>query len=414
MAGSSSLANKNINSGTPRGRNTSDTGNLTAMQAFLSVIEPVLITNGAKFNFPGAVLNEHAEKVWTWVNRDVLPDTAKKIDAALASGAPARIAVEPEIVRVLASIKAELSSAAKSVADDRRITVQMGGDEVRTSLPIILNALKYRALIEKARAFGKAANAIQDEAAIGTALQSMPIKDRALSALLFQAFMGQVANPSRIITGILPLCGVAREDSVISAGFGPLVEAFLAHANAQLARFGNEFGQFNDVDLACRALDRMHRLLRAITGNLELERAERWSRVVSEITKTASAKLEPRLRQISADVSQSLRKSRDGTDRLDADLLLEGLNGLFLLSSVREARDSLALNALFDQLWTEVGQSLEILLARNLDDFKSDHRNQIIAQRLDYGIKMSEIRFGAEYATAMRHAYETVLKRQAG
>lgn len=150
-------------------------------------------------------------------------------------------------------------------------------------------------------------------------------------------------------------------------------------------------------------------LLRAI-----LQRTDSWTNVLAEITKTASAKLEPRLRAISADVSQSLRKARDGTDRLDADRLLEGLNGVFLLSSVREARDSLALNALFDQLWTEIGQTLEILLARNLDEFKADPRNQIARQRLDTGIKMAEVRFGTKYARAMRHAYDTVQKRQVG
>lgn len=414
MSGSSSLANQNINSRARGGPAKTGTANLTAEQAFLSVIEPVLTPNGEQFNFPGAVLKEHATHFWTWVNRDVLPDSAKNIEAAMASGAPARVAVEPEIVRILASIKVELASAAKDIAHDRRITVQMGGEEVRASLPIILNALKYRTLIEKARAFGKASNSIQDEAAIGSALQSMPIKDKALVSLLFQAFVGQVANPSRVITGIIPICGVAREDAIVSAGFGPLIEAFLAHAYAQLDYFGSQYGQFGDVDLACRALDRMHRLLRAITGNLELERADNWTSIIAEITKTASAKLEPRLRAISADISQSMRKARDGTDRLDADRLLEGLNGVFLLSAVREARDSLALNALFDKLWTETGQTLEILLARNLDEFKADSRNQIAKQRLDYGIKMSEVRFGTEYATAMRHAYDTVLKRQVG
>lgn len=412
MAVSSSSANKNRPSGASGRRGVTEEESSPAELAFLSVLEPVLMPSGAQFGFPGTVLTEHAKKFWTWVERDISPQAVAQIDAAVASGAPPRTAVEPEIVHLLANINSELASAAQSVEHDRRITVQIGGDEIRAVLPTILNALKYRALIEKARAFGKAANAIQDERAIGSALQSMPIKDKALAALLFQAFMGQVANPSRVIIGILPICGSAREETIANAGFGPLVEAFLAHAYAQLSHFGSQFGQFGDVDLVCRSIDRMHRLLRAITGNLELSRSDRWANIISEITKAASAKLEPRLREISADISQSLRKSRDGADRLDADRLLEGLNGLYLLSAVRDARDSLALNAVFDQLWTETGQSLEILLARNLEDFKSDPGNQIVSQRLDYGIKMSELRFGSEYAAAMRQAYDSVQRRQ--
>src|SRR5690606_18184511 len=127
--------------------------------------------------------------------------------------------------------------------------------------------------------------------------------------------------------------------------------------------------------------------------------------------RAASARIEPRLREVSADVSQSLRPSRDAVDRLDADRLLSALNGMYLLASVRDARDSLAVNAVFDAVWGETGKALEVLITRNLDEFRAHPDNTIAAQRLEQGIKMAELRYGTEYAAVLRRARGTVERR---
>ena len=41
-----------------------------------------------------------------------------------------------------------------------------------------------------------------------------------------------------------------------------------------------QWGSFADIDLTCRAIDRFHRLLRAVTGYVELTRLSRWSGAV--------------------------------------------------------------------------------------------------------------------------------------
>src|SRR5690606_17015973 len=120
-----------------------------------------------------------------------------------------------------------------------------------------------------------------------------------------------------------------------------------------------QVGPFADVDLACRAVDRFHRLSRAVHGYVELARNSRWSMIIAALTKNVSARVEPRLRDVVLDVNKALRKHREGTDRLDSDQLLTALSGVYLLATVRDARDSLAVNALFEQTWAQVGQALE-------------------------------------------------------
>jgi hypothetical protein len=110
------------------------------------------------------------------------------------------------------------------------------------------------------------------------------------------------------------------------------------------------------------------------------------------------------------DVSRALRR-REGNDRLDSDQLLIALNGCFVLATVREARDSLALNALFDQAWNQLGQALEMHVQRNLEVFRQTPNDQTTAARLDAAIKMAELRFNAEYADVLRRARDSASKR---
>ncbi|MGN6488279.1 MAG: hypothetical protein ACTHLT_10735, partial [Devosia sp.] len=83
----------------------------------------------------------------------------------------------------------------------------------------------------------------------------------------------------------------------------------------------------------------------------------------------------------------------------------------YVLATVRDCRDSLALNALFDQTWQQVGQALEIHVQRNLELFRSKPSDRVTGQRLDAAIKMAELRFNGEYAEVLRRARDSAERR---
>jgi len=78
---------------------------------------------------------------------------------------------------------------------------------------------------------------------------------------------------------------------------------------------------------------------------------------------------------------------------------------------VRDSRDSLAVNAVFDQTWSQVGQALEIHIERLLLQVRQHPGDKVVSARLDAALKMAEVRFGADYADAMRRAKGTVERR---
>lgn len=379
-----------------------------AVRPFAGVIDAVLVREPVLFAFAGSVSQTHAEAIWTWVCRDLCPDLVAA--DSLADGRFSTADIERVMPDLLARIKEHLALVAADPDKDRRLRATLGSLEAREALPTLVLALRNRLLLGKAVAFGRAVNAISDDAALGAALQSMPLKDIALASLLFHAAMGQIANPTRLVTTIIKLSGNATEAAVTRQGFSPVIEAMLAHGQNQLHLL-QPAGAFADIDLICRGLERFHRLVRALTGYIEFARGSRWATVLSTLTKQVSERIEPRLRDVVGDINQAMRRGREGSDRLDNDRILAAINGVYLLAAVRECRDSLALNAVFDQAWSQAGQALEMHLQRNLDLIRKYPGDPVIGTRLDAGIKMAEVRFNTEYAETLRRARAAAERR---
>ncbi|WP_332693572.1 hypothetical protein [Devosia sp.] len=368
----------------------------------------VVVQDPVQFPFAGSISRGHADAAWTWVHRDLCADLIAA--DRIADGTFSAADVEAVMPQILLRMKDGIAAAAADPDKDRRLRATLGSTDARDALPAIMMALRSRALLVKATAFGKALNAITEDAALGTALQSMPLKDQALAALLFHVAMGQVANPSRLVTTIIRISGNATEAAVIRMGFSPVIDAILAHAQNQLFVL-QPSGPFADIDLICRSLDRFHRLVRSLTGYIEFARGSRWAMVLAAVTKQVSDRIEPRLRDVVSDLNQAMRRGREGSDRIDEDRMLAAINGVYLLATVRECRDSLALNALFDQAWSQSGQALEVHLQRNLDLIRQNPDDAPTSVRLDAGIKMAEVRFNPEYAETLRRARAAAERR---
>ena len=375
---------------------------------FLGLLDSNLVNDPVDYDFDGAIARSHAVAAWTWMVRDIAPDL---MDVEVRGDDPAAVqALDALLPELLTRARAALAEAGSSREAERRLMAQLGGKDAFARLPMVLNALRSRALIEKAQGFGRAINGLTDDAALVGALQSMPLQDQTATALLMQAAVGQVTNPTRLVAAVLRLAGAPTETAVERAGLAPVVDAVLAHAQSQIPVLA-QMGPFADVDLFCRAVDRFHRLIRSVNGFIEFARNGRRAMILGALTKAVAERVEPRMRDVGPDVNKALRRAREGADRFDPDLLLSALNGVYVLASVRDARDSLALNAVFDQTWTQVGQALEVHIQRNLEILRQDPDDAATQQRLDAAIKMAELRFNAEYADVLRRAKEAAEKR---
>jgi hypothetical protein len=372
-----------------------------------NALAPVLAEDGGAFAFTGAIEKRHARAIWTWLARDVAPEL-------LGTAGPdfdieTLRAMAPELVERAGRV---IESVRHGSDAELRLKSQLGGAMVWDCLPAALTALKSLPLLDRAAAFGRAVNAIEDDAGLVAALESIPRRDGRLAALLMMAAMGQVIAPGRLLQAAVGLAGGEDEAALDRAGFGPLLDAILAQAQ-NLVPAVRQTGPFADIDLTCRAVERFHRFVYPVLTYVELEHPGPRRERVGTLIRFVSNELEPRLRQLTPDISRALRQGRDGVDRLDADSLLAALNGVYLLGVVRDCRGSLALNEAFDETWVRAGDTLEFHLTRTMDRLRASPADTVLAERLASGIKMAEIRFGPDYAEALRAGRDVLVRRLA-
>lgn len=384
-----------------------------ARNAYLAALAGVLVEPPSDHAFAGAIERDLASGVWTWITRDIAPSEAGRLADAIASGAEPLAAFDAILPDLIERLKANAAAEKEDRELERRNTLQMGGEDARKRLAAIILAMRKRPLLEQAGKFGVAVGGIAEEATLAAALQSITINNPLTRALWMQAMVGHIANPSRLMAAVVSIAGGNTETRVTNAGYGHLVDAVLSHAQSQIGRLASQPSVFADIDFACRTIDRFHRLMRAINSTLEIERRSLWGTIISDLIGKLSERLERPMREIPLNVTQALRRPRDGNDRVDPDQVLAALNGLYLLMAVRQARDSLAVNALLDQAWSDTGQAVEVLVGRALDSFRANPNDSVARERLEAGIKMAEIRYNVEYADILRRARENAERRTA-
>jgi hypothetical protein len=367
----------------------------------------VLAEDGGAFAFDGALEKRHARTIWTWLARDVAPELLGS--AGMDFNVETLTATAPVLVERAGSIIAAVRHGSDA---ELRLKSQIGGGVIWDRLPVALTALKSLPLLTRAAAFGRAMNAIESDDGILAALESVPRREGRLTALVMMAATGQVVAPGRLVLAATSLAGGEDEAALDRAGFGPLIDAILAQAQ-NLLPVVRQTGSFADIDLACRAVERFHRLVHPVLTYVELDHPGPRRERIGTLVRLVSNELEPRLRQLTSDISRALRQGRDGVDRLDADSLLAALNGVYLLGAVRDCRGSLAVNEAFDEVWVRAGETLAFHLTRTMDRLRASPGDAVLAERLANGIKMAEIRFGADYAEALRAGHEALSRRVA-
>ncbi len=388
-------------------------GEPPALDAFLAAFDHVLVDPPVYHHLGGAIDKDLAKTIWKWIARDLAPDEVARLADAIESGAEPRSAVVLMLPEILDRLKANAAAEKEDWEAERRNTMQMGGEQARQRLPYLIMAMRRHALLEQAVNFGKAVGKLQDETTLTVALQTVNMSNQLTRALWMQAMVGHMANPSRVMAAVTRIAGGNTESHIANSGYAPLVEAILSHAQSQIGRLSPQPGMFADHDLACKAIDRFHRLMRSVSYNLEIDRKSLWGTIITDLTARFSERLERPMKEISLHVTQALRRPRDGVDKLDPGDVLMALNGLYLLLTIRKSRDSLAVNALLDKAWSDTGQAVEVLVTRALDYFRANPADPVARERLDAGIKMAEIRYNPEYADILRRARDGADRRLA-
>lgn len=412
MAASSVLSTSQNSVGADeRGLDGDDTRQIIDQPAKIiqKLLGPVLLAGPDLVFVKGAIRPKQALAVWTWLIRDIDPQLSNY--AAMALGPNAPVGTDEKFAALLGElIGSQIKAASASSEANRRLSVQLGGEEVLNTLPSLEVALKNFKLIQQTLHFSKALASISDQGALGLALGSLPSKNADVTQCMAIACVGHMQAPQQLVTGLIGISGGTEPTKIRKAGMGAFVDAILGHAQNEIGIFAEKLVGFADIDLACQVLGRYHRLMRSLHPILEEDRREIWYLGMARLTSNMSDRMRPLIVGVDAEVRRSLRPPRVGPDVVDQEELLRALNNLYLLLSARDSRDTLALNAVIETAWTDTGQTLEILMERMLDQMRTQPYNNLLRDRFNHGVKMCEVRFSKDYSEVMARARDSVMK----
>lgn len=397
---------------------TGSTGSSVAkygvLGAVFEMLEPVMMRSSPLI-FETAIERRLLERFWVWLERDGAPNLVEALKAK-------SLEMPLEINRLVATAFREMvepleqhyALALKNTEAQRRLTIQLGGFEVYEAYPVILTAIRHYAQLQAAKELAAHISQYDTEEEYSEVVGAIELPVGAGQKLWCTALVHNMVWPGKFMMGVLAHCYGDTEQTVRKSGYGPYGDAMVVNLQQLTDTIEEQAGVFSDVDLMCLAIDRFHRIARILHSYLDLGKSSQWNHCIEILTVRVAKALEKRLSVVVPNVTKVLRTPTESAQALfTTDQVLQAYNGVYLLDAARHAKESLAVNSIVDRTWNELGKSLEILLERSLEDQKAAVFGDTLAlAKVDIAIKLSAIRFGAEYAQIMTKNKDNIERRK--
>jgi len=384
-----------------------------AIERIASELELVLVSGQPIVPF--AAISRHSlQKFWEWAQRDLDQTIISEISETLgANKRPSDRTMELSLKKLIDVVQPLFQSAAKDEDFGRRLSIQMGGREVYETIPTILMAFSYVGYIKSGLALGRELSADGSLEAIEYALGQTEFPSLSIKKLWCLSFVGGMAKPELLAEAIAKLGSRKNELILRKAGFGEYLDALLIDSQKRIEIIEEQSGIFRDVDLMCKSIDRFHHLARGMSFQFEMGKNAEWHLQLEALIKRGASALNSRFEDIVPRVNAVLRPAKPGkATQIDPSEVLVAFNCLYILAATRAARESLAVNAIVDKAWKDIGGALEVVVDQVFDHYKLVAGNdQSATVQAEVAIKFCTIRFGAEYAAILKRNKVNIEKR---
>ncbi len=372
-------------------------------RAFFAPLAPFLIDAPGLPSRPGRILVESAFGIWNWLEREAL---ASEIAGAMAYDEPAAEAAAALRARVFARAEEEIAAARRVPKGILRLEAALGGEEPLKDLqrlPVafevaegpaatLLAALPASIAPEPA-ALRAAAQAVA--AAAGEKPEHLP--------WLYAAMVHRLPSPVLLPRLAIALAGSSSPIALAGSPHGAAIDLLVTEIEAEAARLVRDRGDRRPVAPCSAAIARFHALVHETAAILDLAKAPRWAGRLAAAKTRISAEIEREIDGAGGLVRRVLGK-RGGADAPDAADLADAERALAFLAAGEAAKESLALNQSLATLSRDVGKSLSGYLDPLLNSLRrlSPADRETALPRVDAGIRLAELHFGAEYAASLR------------
>ena len=353
-------------------------------QLLFKPLEPFLVDYRGDHKHPGRVARTSLEALWSWVQRDLLPDDAESLAADVSEAMLAGDRAKTERLtrvfqdRVAAAIEASFSIAAEDGKVRRRILQQIGtpraGDEL---------------------------------AALKCALDSAAARDGELLLYALLTVMNRMTAPWQLIRLGVKAAGSDTAARVAETNYGEAVNIVLAELERMVAELRNDLRSGQGIAVGS-LLKTIHDSARGLRTELALPVDSTWGRALAAQRTQISDLLRTEIESIPGRVRRLLRPRPSREIRPDPAEVAEVEALVEFVGICRYFAGELAINEMTQRALRELRQYLDNGTQALLEGLRQagEPDRAFRQSRVDAAVRFCSKVFGREYAALLGKAAE--------
>lgn len=393
---------------------------------FFQPLVPFLIDDESPEKITGRISRSSLTHIWTWIERDLLPDEIKtfsdNVSAALVTGdADQAERFTREIQgRTVAAIEKALQENTGDRKSRQKLVSQLGGESVLDALSDVVAILRIRdtltvlsqRLPQQIKNLGEAE--LQPIRALfeHPALQRADVFPYAL-ALLFS----RLVVPSHLLRLAVAAAETDSAQRISETPFAFAVDLVVDDMARVAARLAVNLHSHATADV-CHDIKRFHDLARGLTTELNVSVETRWTKRLAQLRADTARLLRSHIDGLPGQVRRLLRprprdEIADGSI-LDPHEITDLESSLEVLGACRLCAGEIALNEITLRLSSELENCLDNATQALLDSIRqataSDRAFRV--SQLDAAVRFSAKIFGKRYAELLAKAADVAIQSE--
>ncbi|ADZ71333.1 hypothetical protein [Polymorphum gilvum] len=388
---------------------------------FFSPVDTFVINEQLPRKQEGRVYRPYLTEIWNWLERDVLPDDFRKVRGAFEKPTvddekAARLAARLR-EKALEAMLETMARVEQSERERRRLGMVIGGERAIQDLSDVTKVFKAEPWLMpflNQMPPSLSERRLKQDTDVLNLVGTYSSRHPDAVPMIAAAVLDRADAPSSLGAFALRLGHAKDAKDLGKTPFAPFVDMVISEAE-RLNVLARQHQKHNPDPVAfSEAVSSYANLIRGLDLDLDLADCDEWRGRIAETRRDVSHIVTNELQGACGAVRRALQvphAGKDGTLEVDQRAVDDAVRALRVVSMARGSAETLAVNEVGKRTRQTVEQTLEIVTRSLLSDLrkqKGDDR-EAHAAAVDVAIQLSEIYFGADYASQLRRSRQNAM-----
>jgi hypothetical protein len=390
---------------------------------FFLPIEPFLVDEEIPERITGRIARSSLPRVWTWLERDLLPVETeaflREAMAAFTAGDAARAdrLTHDFQTRALAAIEKALACIAGDGKSRQKLVSQLGGERVLEALMEIASIFRIRGTLKElaARLPEHVKNLADAELDSTRALFEHPaLRRQDVFAYALVLLFSRLASPIHLLRLAVASIETDSAKKIAETPFAFAIDLVVDEATRAAIRLAQDM-RANSIPDICVGIKRFHDLARGLATEIDMSEETRWAKRLSQLRAETAALLRSKLDGLPGQVRRLLRpRPKEEIAPLavvDTHAVADVEASLEVLRACRLYAAEVAVSEITLRLSSELETCLDTATQALLDSVRhsSPEDRPFRLSQLDAAVRFSSKVFGRRYAELLAKAAEVAI-----